>query len=191
MASDSLENTTNTDSSMASVEFSIERILGSGNEEKCNRIKLHRPWADPETEKENFEVYSDLSSIRPNSHWFMGRRPRTAFTDKQVGMLEKVFQVNCYPGIQLREELAHSLKLDEDRIQVKMMVSLHLPRIGARLGTRLRLEDLVSEPQSQTETLAPRDTAAPRPVFTQRRRHQPRGQRARRGSREVTGDSSM
>ncbi|KAJ0068418.1 hypothetical protein NL108_006829 [Boleophthalmus pectinirostris] len=104
---------------MASVEFSIERILGSGNEEKCNRIKLHRPWAaDPETEKENFEVYSDLSSIRPNSHWFMGRRPRTAFTDKQVGMLEKVFQVNCYPGIQLREELAHSLKLDEDRIQI-------------------------------------------------------------------------
>jgi len=34
-------------------------------------------------------------------------------------MLESVFQVNSYPGIDIREELAQKLHLDEDRIQVK------------------------------------------------------------------------
>uniref|UniRef100_A0A8C6T8F7 Homeobox domain-containing protein n=1 Tax=Neogobius melanostomus TaxID=47308 RepID=A0A8C6T8F7_9GOBI len=104
---------------MASVEFSIERILGCGSQESCTRVKLHRPWtADFEREKENFAVYTDLSSSRPTSLWFTGRRPRTAFTSQQVDVLENVFQLNCYPGIQLREELAHSLQLDEDRIQI-------------------------------------------------------------------------
>lgn len=37
----------------------------------------------------------------------------------QVNVLETVFQVNCYPGIQLREQLAERLDLDEDRIQVQ------------------------------------------------------------------------
>uniref|UniRef100_A0A667YA37 HESX homeobox 1 n=1 Tax=Myripristis murdjan TaxID=586833 RepID=A0A667YA37_9TELE len=36
----------------------------------------------------------------------------------QVSVLERVFQVNSYPGIQLREELAGRLNLDEDRIQI-------------------------------------------------------------------------
>uniref|UniRef100_A0A3Q3IW88 Homeobox domain-containing protein n=1 Tax=Monopterus albus TaxID=43700 RepID=A0A3Q3IW88_MONAL len=56
---------------------------------------------------------------KPTSNWYIGRRPRTAFTNSQVNMLETVFQVNCYPGIQLREQLAGRLDLDEDRIQVQ------------------------------------------------------------------------
>lgn len=36
----------------------------------------------------------------------------------QIEILESVFQVNSYPGIDLREELAQKLHLDEDRIQV-------------------------------------------------------------------------
>lgn len=36
----------------------------------------------------------------------------------QVNVMETVFQMNCYPGIQLREQLADRLDLDEDRIQV-------------------------------------------------------------------------
>lgn len=37
----------------------------------------------------------------------------------QIKILESVFQVNSYPGIDIREELAKKLHLDEDRIQVK------------------------------------------------------------------------
>ena len=37
----------------------------------------------------------------------------------QVHVLETVFRANCYPGIQLREQLAGRLDLDEDRIQVQ------------------------------------------------------------------------
>lgn len=36
----------------------------------------------------------------------------------QIKILESVFQVNSYPGIDIREELAEKLHLDEDRIQV-------------------------------------------------------------------------
>lgn len=32
--------------------------------------------------------------------------------------MENVFKMNSYPGIDIREELAHKLDLDEDRIQV-------------------------------------------------------------------------
>uniref|UniRef100_A0A8C8RQ02 HESX homeobox 1 n=1 Tax=Pelusios castaneus TaxID=367368 RepID=A0A8C8RQ02_9SAUR len=50
--------------------------------------------------------------------WYRGRRPRTAFTRNQIEVLENVFRVNSYPGIDVREELAHKLDLDEDRIQI-------------------------------------------------------------------------
>ncbi|XP_075040216.1 homeobox expressed in ES cells 1 [Mixophyes fleayi] len=50
--------------------------------------------------------------------WYRGRRPRTAFTRSQIEVLEKVFQLNSYPGIDVREELANKLSLDEDRIQI-------------------------------------------------------------------------
>uniref|UniRef100_A0A3Q0S6Q5 Homeobox domain-containing protein n=1 Tax=Amphilophus citrinellus TaxID=61819 RepID=A0A3Q0S6Q5_AMPCI len=114
--------------------FSIDRILGL--ERPGNSLKLHRPWAGKEhgqsccfnvllfccikaendAEDENREQ-QQLNS-RPTSNWYIGRRPRTAFTNSQVNILETVFQVNCYPGIQLREQLAGRLDLDEDRIQI-------------------------------------------------------------------------
>ncbi|XP_042366933.1 homeobox expressed in ES cells 1-like [Plectropomus leopardus] len=114
--------------------FSIERILGLELERPGNCLKLHRPWAERE-EKENrgnsvcFKQHfyqkqqqqnhaEQLNSARPTSSWYIGRRPRTAFTSSQVNVLETVFQVNCYPGIQLREQLAGRLDLDEDRIQI-------------------------------------------------------------------------
>ncbi|XP_053325572.1 homeobox expressed in ES cells 1 [Spea bombifrons] len=50
--------------------------------------------------------------------WYRGRRPRTAFTRSQIEILENVFRVNSYPGIDIREELANKLALDEDRIQI-------------------------------------------------------------------------
>lgn len=36
----------------------------------------------------------------------------------QIEVLENVFKMNSYPGIDIREELARKLDLDEDRIQV-------------------------------------------------------------------------
>ncbi|XP_028260938.1 homeobox expressed in ES cells 1 [Parambassis ranga] len=107
--------------------FSIERILGLELERPGNCLKLHRPWTEIGAEKEK-SLYSkqlqqqhypqQLNSPRPSSSWYIRRRQRTAFTNSQVNALETVFQVNCYPGIQLREQLAGRLDLDEDRIQI-------------------------------------------------------------------------
>lgn len=44
----------------------------------------------------------------------------------QIQILESVFEVNSYPGIDIREELAEKLHLDEDRIQVKTGVYLYI-----------------------------------------------------------------
>lgn len=114
-----------------------------------------------EQQRHHHHHLQQLKCNRPTSNWYIGRRPRTAFTNSQVisqsvtqwshwafslGMLrildvvmvnlsdyiqnvcvcmcvqvnvmETVFQMNCYPGIQLREQLADRLDLDEDRIQV-------------------------------------------------------------------------
>ncbi|XP_022076275.2 homeobox expressed in ES cells 1-like [Acanthochromis polyacanthus] len=118
--------------------FSICQILGLEPERPGNCLKLHRPWTGEEQKfgsKENREntLYSkqqhhhqqqqlhypqQLASSRPTSNWYIGRRRRTAFTNSQVNALETVFQVNCYPGIQLREQLAGRLDLHEDRIQI-------------------------------------------------------------------------
>ncbi|XP_075880903.1 homeobox expressed in ES cells 1 isoform X1 [Nelusetta ayraudi] len=112
--------------------FSIERILGL-EQETSRDSKLHRPWAEISPEKENnssnrciepqqhqqhHHHLQRLKSNRPTLNWYIGRRPRTAFTNSQVNVMETVFQMNCYPGIQLREQLADRLDLDEDRIQI-------------------------------------------------------------------------
>ncbi|XP_062924133.1 homeobox expressed in ES cells 1 [Mobula hypostoma] len=60
----------------------------------------------------------DRVSYPPNCCWFRGRRPRTAFSRSQIEVLEEEFRLNCYPGIDVREELAQKLALDEDRIQI-------------------------------------------------------------------------
>ncbi|KAE8298880.1 Homeobox protein ANF-1 GANF [Larimichthys crocea] len=121
--------------------FSIERILGLELESPGNCLKLHRPWTGEEQKFLDLKFLckrseqrreaagnsvcfnhhhhpQQLKSSRPTSNWYIGRRPRTAFTNRQVSVLETVFQVNCYPGIQLREQLAGRLDLDEDRIQI-------------------------------------------------------------------------
>ncbi|XP_062441677.1 homeobox expressed in ES cells 1 isoform X3 [Rhea pennata] len=64
-----------------------------------------------------FSITERLSFKRELS-WYRGRRPRTAFTRNQIEVLENVFKMNSYPGIDVREELARKLDLDEDRIQI-------------------------------------------------------------------------
>ncbi|XP_040264662.1 homeobox expressed in ES cells 1 [Bufo bufo] len=76
------------------------------------------------TEKEGGVRYekccptSERLTYKRELSWYRGRRPRTAFTRSQIEVLENVFQVNSYPGIDVREELANKLSLDEDRIQI-------------------------------------------------------------------------
>ncbi|XP_059800167.1 homeobox expressed in ES cells 1 isoform X2 [Hypanus sabinus] len=84
----------------------------------------------PYTRKEDNESDRDLHcakvnrrsehrvSYPPNCCWLRGRRPRTAFSRSQIEVLEEEFRLNCYPGIDVREELAQKLALDEDRIQI-------------------------------------------------------------------------
>ncbi|XP_053171578.1 homeobox expressed in ES cells 1 [Scomber japonicus] len=140
--------------------FSIERILGLELVRPGNCLNLHRPWTEVGAEKENkrnsfcskqqqqqqhhkqqqhhHHHPQQLNSTRPTSSWYIGRRPRTAFTNSQVNVLETVFHVNCYPGIQLREQLAGKLDLDEDRIQIWFQNRRAKLRRSLR-ETRLRL----------------------------------------------------
>ncbi|XP_077430475.1 homeobox expressed in ES cells 1 [Vanacampus margaritifer] len=152
--------------------FSIERILGLECKRAERGVKLHRPWgqtSDVESDEENKACPqqhdhhpSQLSFHSPTCSWYGGRRPRTAFTDSQVNVLEAVFQVNCYPGIQLREHLAGRLVLDEDRIQIWFqnrraklrrslresrlrMVQSAVAHIGMKVVGQLGKEDLHAE----------------------------------------------
>ncbi|XP_060691833.1 homeobox expressed in ES cells 1 [Hemiscyllium ocellatum] len=125
--------------------FTIESILGlDRSEETAPLLTPHRSWLNitafpgsscpdaserfsesanpvevgnrscPESER----LSEDRFSSRPNCYWFRGRRARTAFSRDQIEVLEEEFQLNCYPGIDVREELAQKLALDEDRIQI-------------------------------------------------------------------------
>ncbi|XP_066473889.1 homeobox expressed in ES cells 1 [Tiliqua scincoides] len=67
---------------------------------------------------ENYFAVNERLSYKRELSWYRGRRPRTAFTQNQIEVLENVFRVNSYPGIDVREELAKQLDLDEDRIQI-------------------------------------------------------------------------
>ncbi|XP_037654715.1 homeobox expressed in ES cells 1 isoform X2 [Choloepus didactylus] len=67
---------------------------------------------------ENYFSPSEKLSLKRELSWYRGRRPRTAFTQNQIEVLEKVFSINCYPGIDIREDLARKLNLEEDRIQI-------------------------------------------------------------------------
>ena len=46
------------------------------------------------------------------------RRVRTTFTDHQLDMLENAFQLDQYPDIIVRENLAEQISLNEQRVQV-------------------------------------------------------------------------
>nr|XP_035958329.1 homeobox expressed in ES cells 1 [Halichoerus grypus] len=67
---------------------------------------------------ENYFSASERLSLKRQLSWYRGRRPRTAFSQNQIEVLENVFRVNCYPGIDIREDLARKLNLEEDRIQI-------------------------------------------------------------------------
>ncbi|XP_004626360.1 homeobox expressed in ES cells 1-like, partial [Octodon degus] len=132
----------------APCSFSIERILGlDQKKDGVPPLKPHRPWADacsssgkdgnlclpapslpstvdhPGTEervlnREHYLSTSERLALKREMSWCRGRRPRTAFTQNQIEVLENVFRVNCYPGIDIREDLAQKLNLEEDRIQI-------------------------------------------------------------------------
>ncbi|XP_001363438.1 homeobox expressed in ES cells 1 [Monodelphis domestica] len=67
---------------------------------------------------EKYVSASERFSFKRELSWYRGRRPRTAFTRNQIEVLENVFRVNSYPGIDVREDLARKLNLEEDRIQI-------------------------------------------------------------------------
>ncbi|NXA33430.1 ANF1 protein, partial [Eudromia elegans] len=67
---------------------------------------------------EKYVSETERLSFKRELSWYRGRRPRTAFTRNQIDVLENVFKMNSYPGIDIREELARKLDLDEDRIQI-------------------------------------------------------------------------
>ncbi|NXK51664.1 ANF1 protein, partial [Chauna torquata] len=67
---------------------------------------------------EKYFSVSERLSFKRELSWYRGRRPRTAFTRSQIEVLENVFKMISSPGIDIREELARKLDLDEDRIQI-------------------------------------------------------------------------
>ncbi|XP_028823088.1 homeobox expressed in ES cells 1 isoform X2 [Denticeps clupeoides] len=99
-------------------EFTIDRILGLDRQEQPGQVKPYRPWTGlPSSKGQEVKAEGPIQQLPP-LNWYVGRRPRTAFTGMQIEVLESIFQVNSYPGIDLREELAQRLHLDEDRIQI-------------------------------------------------------------------------
>ncbi|MBN3276750.1 HESX1 protein, partial [Polyodon spathula] len=123
--------------------FTIESILGLDRKKECApSAKPHKPWIGPgisqqqdappvtpelillpqvKVQEDENVVYNKLhcsESYKQALNWYIGRRPRTAFSGAQIEVLESVFRVNSYPGIDVREELACKLELDEDRIQI-------------------------------------------------------------------------
>ncbi|KAK2534740.1 Hesx1 [Columba livia] len=89
----------------------------------CYENPLFRANSNPAQEEkvlrcENYFSVTERLSFKRELSWYRGRRPRTAFTRNQIEVLENVFKINSYPGIDIREELARKLDLDEDRIQI-------------------------------------------------------------------------
>ncbi|NXY40471.1 ANF1 protein, partial [Ceuthmochares aereus] len=89
----------------------------------CYENPLFHANTDPVQEekvlkREKYLSVTERLSFKRELSWYRGRRPRTAFTRNQIEVLENVFKMNSYPGIDVREELARKLDLDEDRIQI-------------------------------------------------------------------------
>ncbi|KAM6325264.1 homeobox expressed in ES cells 1 [Podargus strigoides] len=103
-------------------------VLGDGSNPHlqipvCCENPLFHAISNPVQEEKVLKCekyFSDTErlSFKRELSWYRGRRPRTAFTRNQIEVLENVFKMNSYPGIDIREELARKLDLDEDRIQI-------------------------------------------------------------------------
>ncbi|KAG8542907.1 hypothetical protein GDO81_025859 [Engystomops pustulosus] len=78
----------------------------------------HAIEREGDAQYEQCQTTTERMTYKRELSWYRGRRPRTAFTRSQIEVLENVFRVNSYPGIDVREELANKLSLDEDRIQI-------------------------------------------------------------------------
>ncbi|KAJ1110227.1 hypothetical protein NDU88_007582 [Pleurodeles waltl] len=90
-------------------EVSSESPMQGGGRTEPTQRNAGEEMQSPATERE---------SCRRDLSWYRGRRPRTAFSRTQIETLENIFRLNSYPGIDIREELAEKLDLDEDRIQI-------------------------------------------------------------------------
>ncbi|KAF3830724.1 hypothetical protein GH733_004543, partial [Mirounga leonina] len=142
MAPSLLEGARLGESKPSPCSFSIESILGLDQKKDCvPSVKPHRPWADtcsssgkdvnlcvhipslpngvsfpctvnhpvPEERFLKYENYfsaSERLSLKRELSWYRGWRPRTAFSQNQI---------TC---IDIREDLARKLNLEEDRIQI-------------------------------------------------------------------------
>ncbi|XP_078518506.1 homeobox expressed in ES cells 1 [Lissotriton helveticus] len=91
------------------LEMSCESPLQGGGRTEPKDRSAGDEMQSPATER---------GSCRRDLSWYRGRRPRTAFSRSQIETLENIFRLNSYPGIDIREELAEKLDLDEDRIQI-------------------------------------------------------------------------
>ncbi|XP_049633678.1 homeobox expressed in ES cells 1 [Suncus etruscus] len=90
--------------------------LSKGNSVPCS--VAHSVPEERILKYEDCFLASERLSLKRELSWYRGRRPRTAFTQNQIEVLEDVFRVNCYPGIDIREDLSRKLNLEEDRIQI-------------------------------------------------------------------------
>ncbi|KAK6318794.1 hypothetical protein J4Q44_G00100050 [Coregonus suidteri] len=72
-------------------------------------LKLYRPWTELETTQQEKSHYSERTIgvfVRDEEErgGTEAQLPRTEFSSAQIEVLESVFLINSYPGIDIREE---------------------------------------------------------------------------------------
>ncbi|XP_016301787.1 homeobox expressed in ES cells 1-B-like [Sinocyclocheilus anshuiensis] len=152
--------------------FTIDSILGLDRPDQRTVLSApYRPWTDVKPACQNRRVVADsdapvdvranedgksyskspADSYRRTLNWYIGRRTRTAFSSVQIKILESVFQVNSYPGIDIREELAEKLHLDEDRIQIWFQNRRAKLKRSHRESQFLMVKNVLSDLQTSRE----------------------------------------
>uniref|UniRef100_A0A672LGE7 HESX homeobox 1 n=1 Tax=Sinocyclocheilus grahami TaxID=75366 RepID=A0A672LGE7_SINGR len=107
-----------------------------------------------------FTIDSILGLDRPDQRTVLSAPHRPiCFTRKPgllaffvvIKILESVFQVNSYPGIDTREELAKKLHLDEDRIQIWFQNRRAKLKRSHRESQFLMVKNVLSDIQSSRD----------------------------------------